>query len=664
MISTMIEKQTSSISNPFDNYTSNGLSNERLVEYWCDPFTDKNNAKFSLNNFTTDNTSIFIKGSRGSGKTTLLRYFSFEVQKYIAEKKNIPIINMIHNNQFIGFYYRCDDSLIKLFKNVFEKEFPDRWISLFEYQIELFLCKNILDSLLTTYSQENEIFKKILCTINSINNESFLTINEVLQNIVEEINYLAKYQNNYGFIKQDFTAKRILRYLELSKVIINSWKEGDPTIKETKFLFLIDEFENLSEELQIFFNNKVKFAQEPIYLRIGYRSENAVTKETINREEFLRENHDYSLYDLDKNPENVIDRTQYLYEVAQKRLKSSSYSYFRQLDIKEILSESENLEGEARKIVQGKKKHISIILNNNEYLQKNEKIIEDIQERIINDDNPIAESFLALKISREKLTDKNLLLKKVSQYKKDYEDKKQDIMKAYSHYKVAIIFLLASIYKRQKQYYSFKTLVYLSEGNTRTFINLCKYIFTDSLFYEKDRLLNNGKISEETQTRAIRNFSNDELRISCSIIKYGKQIGTLIRNIGNIFSEYHKDSYLRYPITNQFVLESALEENKDEIFNIALGWSLIRKSNKIKRLYRNEHDKGYVYSLNRIFVPNFDISYISHGGKYVKISELDLTKMEKDDFSVKSFISVNDKNQPSELQGELNFGDTEDEYDI
>lgn len=660
----MIENQTSSISNPFDSYTSNGLSTERLVEYWCDPFSDTDNAKFSLNNFITDNTSIFIKGSRGSGKTMLLRYFSFEVQKYIAEQKNISIIDMIRTNHFIGFYYRCDDSIIKLFKNVFKNDFPDSWHSLFEYQIELFLCKNIIEILLTTYLPDDEILKKILNSINEINIERFATIVEVLQYIIEGINYLAKYQNNYGFIKQNFTPKRIFRYLELSKIIINSWKENDPTIKETKFLFLIDEFENLPEELQIFFNNKVKFAEEPIYLRIGYRSENAVTKETINKEEFLRENHDYSLYDLDKNPENVSDRTQYLYEVAQKRLKSSSYSYFRQLDIKGILSDSENLEDEAHKIVQDKKKHISVILRNNEYLQTNEKLIDEIQETIICDDDPILESFLALKISREKFTDKTFLFKKVLQYKKDYEDKKQEILKAYSHYKVAILFLLVSIYKKQKQYYSFKTLVYLSEGNTRTFLNLCKYIFNDSLFYEKDRLLNDGIISAETQTRAIRNYSNDELRISCSIIRYGKQIGTLIRNIGNIFSEYHKDTYLRYPITNQFVLESSLEDKKDEIFNIALGWSLIRKSNKIKRLSRNEHEKGYVYSLNRIFTPNFDISYISHGGKYVEINEMDLTKMEKDDFSVKSFISVNDKNQLNKIQGEFDFEDTEYEFDI
>ena len=101
-------------------------------------------------------------------------------------------------------------------------------------------------------------------------------------------------------------------------------------------------------------------------------------------------------------------------------------------------------------------------------------------------------------------------------------------------------------------YYGFNAIVHLSDGNTRTFINICRAILNDALFYERDSFQTNLTVSRETQNSAIYNYSSQEFNDVCSIIKYGNNIRNLILNIGNVMTEYHRDKRARYPETTQF----------------------------------------------------------------------------------------------------------------
>ena len=85
------------------------------------------------------------------------------------------------------------------------------------------------------------------------------------------------------------------------------------------YLLLIDEFENLPHELQKMFNTFIKFCRSSISMRVGRRSENIVTTETINNVEYLREQNDYRLVILDQWKEIKAIKP-YLLGIAQKRL--------------------------------------------------------------------------------------------------------------------------------------------------------------------------------------------------------------------------------------------------------------------------------------------------------------------------------------------------------
>ena len=212
------------------------------------------------------------------------------------------------------------------------------------------------------------------------------------------------------------------------------------------------------------------------------------------------------------------------------------------------------------------------------------------------------------------------------------------------------------MYKKDKLYYGFNAICYLSNGNPRTFINLCRAIISDACFFEKDNFLETGIISKEIQSKAIHNFSKSEFDGICSIIDYGKNIRTFILNIGNYFSFYHKDKKLRYPETNQFYFdELCLFENDREIIKTALSWSMIIRKKKTQRLTAGNNKKGDLYQINKIFNPIFNISYRTRGGFNLPFNNKDIHNMLNE--IVTPNIVTNNVTQSSSIQKNKNSND-------
>ena len=80
---------------------------------------------------------IVLQGARGSGKTTILKYFSFPVQCERAQKNAMPVKSQIIRDGGVGFYLRCDDSFLSMFKTVFSVLVKDAWQACFKHYLEL-----------------------------------------------------------------------------------------------------------------------------------------------------------------------------------------------------------------------------------------------------------------------------------------------------------------------------------------------------------------------------------------------------------------------------------------------------------------------------------------------------------------------------------------------
>lgn len=630
------ENMDISFRNPFDDYNANVLTPELIMQYWFSPFNTVNG--LDELSFYTDKMPIILQGSRGSGKTTILKYFSFSVQLEKSIRNNLSLRKQIKSDGGVGFYLRCDDSFLSMFKTVFSLREEKSWLNCFKHYLELFFSKNII-KLIKSIDLNPDETNRILETFRSIcEAEDILNLDSISKielYIDEEIKYINRYKNIALFNNEDFHPKYIWDFYSLSHALITSVTSNLEDFKDTIFLLLIDEFENLPLDLQKMFNSLIKFCKPGISFRVGRRSENesVVTKETVNTTEYLREDNDYRLISLDYQGTDIKNLKPYLAGIAQKRLEAFEGITIPQ-NVQTILGDNENLDLECAQVVNSKDDHLHEILKQNPELSGNSQLRMQIINTIKCSDNVLAVTLCALWVARSNA--KDLLHEAASAAKtmlayfsKDDNPSLVKFQNDYSNkYRYALAVLICSLYKRDKMYYSFNTLCYLSDGNTRIFINLIKEIISHALFYEKTNFLSNGIISPETQDRAIKEYSSSEFHSVCSIVHEGKFVRNLILNIGNVLSEYHKDKYVRYPETTQFIYNyDDLSDRAKKIINTAESWALIKRRSDKQRITAGIKHESFLYTINRIFVPLFNISYRIRGGVNVIFSNDDIDAM-------------------------------------
>lgn len=609
--------------NPFDDINANLIEPHRLLSLWCSPFTK--NSIITDDVFKNDKMPIILEGTRGSGKTTVLKYFSFAVQSERAKSNNLSLINQIRLEKSIGFYFRCDDAFINTAYSLFQNKPKEHWLSFFEHYFELMISRFIV-SLLKELIKENKICENEINTLIN-NSQEIITLSDSIKcNLVSldelvynEIKYINRFRNDSIFENATFNPSHLFGLFTLSSALIK-----DVLYKlicnKISFLVLVDEYENLTTDLQQLFNTKIKFSTPFVSIRIGRRSEGTVTTATINNNEYLRVDHDYKLFALTQGS-NIKEQREYFFQIAQKRLEESDL-FSSDPNIINILGDMEDLDTECKSLCKGKTDHLISILSERHDLKNNYTLLQKTIDEIRFPDNPIAETLNALWVIRNKNSNAIEAAQQAYRAMLDFFDKKENILsKKYRNdynnkYRYSITALLASIYKKKKLYYGFNALVHLSDNNARTFLNYCKSIFNDAFFYERQEFFLTNKISKEAQNRAILEFSVSEFESICSIINFGDKIRNLILGIGNVFYAKHKDKRLRYPETTQFSFIDfpTFPQDYIEIINTAENWSLIIKREKAQRVSIDINKKGELYRLNKAFCPIFGISYRTRGG--------------------------------------------------
>lgn len=653
--------------NPFDDINANTLEPQKLLTLWCDPFSVELLKGTNERNFATVKTPIFLQGSRGSGKTMILKYFSYPVLKERAKNsKEKSIIKQILTEGSVGFYFRCDDSFVNTFQSIFKSQSSEGWLLFFEHYLELNFCSHILSVVkdVCKESSSDEKFEK--CFIEKLIENSILINDQNIHSLLEleyflqrQLYYIDSFKNNSIFLDSKFEPSVMMNLYSLSEIMINTLNSVITGFENIIYLILVDEFENMTEDIQRFFNTKVKFAHQKISFRIGRRSEGTTTTETINDTEYLRVGHDYLLIDISKSMSEKY-RKEYFSEMASKRLAAVDFDCY---DIKRMFGTSENLDEECLDICKGRDIHLRMILSEKSSIKRDAKLCNKIIDIIKFPQNPIMETLNALWVIRRKETpEEAAVIAKTAmfdfinkcentnshKYNNDYTNK----------YRYTITVLLASIYKREKLYYSFNTIVYLSDGNARTFINICRSIISDALFYERENLLANKLVSPRSQSRAIHEFSISEFESVCSIINYGNDVRNLLLNIGNILMSYHKDKKARYPETTQFTFDNMQIKGDDKkVVDVAMGWTMIIKREKTQRLSMSIDNKGDIYYINHAFAPMFNISYRIRGGFNVRFSPEQMSRMIKTQTILGNVEENDSSNQESSQLTLFDMGD-------
>lgn len=683
MVETILSKNL--YDNPFEEINANVIDTKSLVEYWCNPFDLGLLSNFDEKKFCNSKIPIILQGSRGSGKTTILKYFSYPAQIERSKKlKDKSFLKQIKTEKEIGFYFRCEESFVSTFTSIFRNVKPENWTKIFECFIELVFSEKILemlDILVQSGEVDNcspDVIKDMLIEVGIENTLNCTTLHDLYNLVHKEVIYFEQYKNRIVFKDEVFNPKIFVDIFTLSGAIISRVKETIPEFKNVLFLLMLDEYENLNTELQKCFNIIIKFVKSDISIRIGMRSEGVFTTETVNSEEYLRENHDFYMATLGKEPKIEMIRKYFLQVASRRFMKiSPNRNNDQRLDIIHMIGDKEDLVNECKEVCKNNKTHVHSVLKQLPVLKNNEELRNEIVGIIKNDNDPIAETINALWVVRSKK--KNVLevayyaskamdgffsgqiCDGVDKFKLDYSNK----------YKYAITVYICSIYKKEKLYYGFNALSHLSNGNVRTFLNFCQAIVNAGLFYENKHFLETGKISRNVQSNAIRSFARTEFDSICSVVFAGDKIKRLVSNIGNSLSEYHKDRKIRYPETTQFTYDEAnLIGNDRDVLKTAESWAIIIRRGKEQRVSAGVKDRNVLFHLNKMFSPLFNISYRTRGGVNLRLSVEEVhSLMNKDSFfpnNVNRIIATQDvieTNGMNEDNRQFSLFDMENDYE-
>lgn len=598
-----------SYKNPFVDYNANVMDNSKILEYWCTP-------KTSGLDFFSDAMPIFFMGGRGTGKTMFLKYFSYYVQRDEALRDKKTVLSHLQNKGGIGFYIRFDGPVLRSFNGkIIKKEI---WDILFTHYFELQVCKayiEVINDLVRMNELNDKQVKMFISEFNNlmeISENTPKTISEAFKFVETKIKEINRYRSNIAFSDVKFNG-RVFSSQELSFGVAKIAMHTIEPFGKLLFAIMIDEYENFDNNQQRIVNTLIKFVQNGITFRIGLRLEGLRTNDTISDNEFLKETRDYSKLIFENFITSLNNEKKYkdfLYNVAKKRLEAVPILKKKKfIDISQIFGDVENPEDEAFEIAKGEKRHFELLKN-----ASLDSPIKELVEILSYPQNPLFEMLNILWVIRgwkpedvkKAMNDfiKGLISEDSKKYKNDYTNK----------YKLSLLFLLASQYRKNKKYYSFNTLCRLSSGIVGNFIELCRRAFQLAYFEDLQELIDNGRISKDVQNRAAIDLADTQFEDIKKIKKHGEYIYRMAKNLGNVFSKYHKDPLIRYPETNQFTVDiSLIEEDYKKIFLSAIEWSVIQRKSGLQQQSPGRK-KENIYTLNRIYSPSFQISYRTRGG--------------------------------------------------
>ena len=550
-------------SNPFAKYNANLMTADEILNYWCSPFFGLPASGVDEQQVFTDAQPIVFEGGRGTGKTMFLRYFSHDVQRHDATRRaefRGDSLNRAIANGGVGVYVRMDGALVRDF--VGRGVDGDVWDAVFGHYFDLHVCQRYVDLVRAWYSDgavkagEVSIFVDRLCQQLGEEAAPPPTLDHASSVVDARINEVREFRAAGSFRNVSFQPSKAVAAGDLTFGVPRALIDAIPKLPpQFRFLVLVDEYENFSQNQQRILNTLLKFPTDNVTFRVGMRLEGFHTTDIISLDEFIKVGRDYTAVVFEDILAKDAKYQAFLQDVARRRLEAQPY--FKQkkwLDIRQFLGAAENLEAEARALVQGRTRATRYLVRAVATLPPTER--RTALDLLSRPEDPLMEMLNGIWLLRGRSVDetqqgmqdyiagrKTILENK---YRRDLVDK----------YKLSLMFLLASQEKRDKLYYGFNTYCFLSSGIVGNFLELCRRAFQIAAFEDRTALLKQGTISEKLQSMAAREVGRRELDMIQRIPRYGTKLAHFANSLGNGFRTYHLDPYLRYPETNQFSITS------------------------------------------------------------------------------------------------------------
>jgi hypothetical protein len=615
--------------NPFNITKAVDYSDEEINKYWVD-FPTQN----SFSDIIKPNSSMpmLVIGGKGSGKTHIMKYFSYNLQK-IRYKENLE--TKIQEDKYLGIYWRCSGLNTSRFINRGVSD--DAWESIFRYYMELWIAQLLLKII----EDISETTGKTLVTLPII--EEILNLfdskpTENIENVYDLNNYLQSLQKKVDSEVNNLAFNRNGSFSEDFKITIGSGKlifglpqilaRTVPMFKDIQFLYLIDEYDNLEEYQQKYFNTLLREKEFPTTFKIGVRLYGMKTYQTFSGGEPIREGSEFELFNIDKflREQDHKKYNEYILNICTLRLKDLGYDNL-QINFKNFFEEF-NWEI-FNKILLEKNinlKHIEKLIENLTQLKLTQKEIEKIINNIeFKQDFIIEKTNILLLYRHIKKNGKNEIDKEALRIHNEallffeQKDKNLDHARVLEKYRNDIIDQICRENNYKIPYIGFDKFVELSAGIPRVLLKILKEIYKQSAFNGEKPFQLGSKISAKSQHKGLQITSEWFLEDS----PISTKLGLFLRNIGTVLRELRFSNLPpECSICIFSVRASDLNVEEKEILDLLVNHSYLIIENGGRR-EKNGHDIKLTYQINPVIAPIWELAVSKRGVVSLNKSEVD-----------------------------------------
>lgn len=631
------------LQNPFDIVKATDLSDRQIADYFVD---FPGGASLLSRIKPTSRMPMFIFGGKGSGKTHLMRYLSYPLQRSRFSSREAAKAG-IKEEGYLGIYFRCGGLNAQRFSGKGQTE--DVWRDVFAYYMELWLGQIVLTTISDLYSDSPQIQSPQLVhdaarLLDIMPSPTPITLEE-LSNCLETLQRQADVAiNNCALTRRldvqiQATAGRLL--FGLPEIIARHLSE----LRSALFLYLIDEFENLTLLQQRYINTLVRERKDPCSFKVGVRLYGFRTKQTFSADEENREDSEYEVLRLDSELRERPDSSQqnFARALVHRRLLQTGYllgtkaehmdistwfevgdqDSFRTTGIGVLNDESQDVEPSyitnlRRKLRQGLRSGAS-----NGILSESD--IERVISMLRFPDNLLIERTSVFLIYREWAGGANLLkaAEAISQNACRYAHNptRTNHQKVLRHFRSDIIAQLLRETKQKQRYLGFETFVKMSAGLPRGLLTILKYVFTWSLFYG-EQPFREGRISARAQSEGISQASEWFFTEARAPGVTGAQVRDAMTRLGQLLREVRfSDKPSECSLSTFSADLTTASEKAIEVLEAAANWSMLL------RVAGGQHDRneGRVdekYQVHPMLAPRWDLPIARRGALGLSGEEL------------------------------------------